>query len=234
MGILQRLVTRTTELLVAIFSLIILSPVLLVIVLAVKISSPGPVFFLQSRKAPDGSNIYITRFRTMRTSEDDTGRPRVTAIGALLHRTNMDELPALFDILFDGRRRSLIWRRGTPRPALFSNVVQRLVRLRVGSAIGFVLIAGFYVWVQTSPQRGVVILCAICATALLLDAAIVLHRYWLRTYGDSGLELLELRDYLVHMSRRGDLHDNGGTKEFYPDNEPQTQGVGPAVTPAWG
>lgn len=233
MELLQRLVTRTTELLVAIFSLISLAPVLLLIMLAVKISSPGPVFFRQSRKAPDGSNIYITKFRTMRMGEDEgTGKPRVTAIGALLRRTYVDELPALFDVLFHGR--SLIWRRGTPRPALFSRVVQRLVRLRVGSAIGFVLIAAFSVWVQTSPQRGVVILCAICATALLLDAAIVLHRYWLRTYGDSGLELFELRDYLVHMARRGDHDDNGGTKEFYPDNEPQTQGVGPAVTPTWG
>ena len=119
MELLQRLVTRTTELLVAIFSLISLAPVLLLIMLAVKISSPGPVFFRQSRKAPDGSNIYITKFRTMRMGEDEgTGKPRVTAIGALLRRTYVDELPALFDVLFHGR--SLIWRRGTPRPALFS------------------------------------------------------------------------------------------------------------------
>lgn len=90
-------------------SLILLaaSPLMLLIVLGVKLSSPGPVFFRQLRGGLQGERIWVWKFRTMKHEADPTGevvqaRPgdmRVTRFGALLRRTSMDELPQFFNVL---------------------------------------------------------------------------------------------------------------------------------------
>jgi putative colanic acid biosynthesis UDP-glucose lipid carrier transferase len=76
------------------------------IALAIKLTSPGPVFFRQRRYGLDGREIKVWKFRTMRVCEDAAvvtqatkNDPRVTRIGALLRRTSLDELPQLFNVL---------------------------------------------------------------------------------------------------------------------------------------
>jgi putative colanic acid biosynthesis UDP-glucose lipid carrier transferase len=91
--------------LASLFLLIAFLPMLL-IALAVKLSSPGPVFFRQRRYGLDGREILVYKFRTMRVCEDGPqvpqatrNDPRVTRVGAFLRRTSLDELPQLFNVL---------------------------------------------------------------------------------------------------------------------------------------
>jgi Undecaprenyl-phosphate glucose phosphotransferase len=91
----------------AALALIVLSPLMLVIALAVKLSSPGPVFFTQRRKGADGQVFRIFKFRSMSMHSHDEGTvkqatrndPRVTRVGAFLRRTSLDELPQFINVL---------------------------------------------------------------------------------------------------------------------------------------
>ena len=96
------------DFIISLVMLILLSPLLLVVALLVKLSSPGPVLFKQVRYGLDGKTINVFKFRTMRNDLCDTGDefrqatkcdPRVTRIGAILRKTSIDELPQLFNVL---------------------------------------------------------------------------------------------------------------------------------------
>lgn len=86
--------------------LILLSPLLLMIAIAVRLDSPGPVLYRQKRYGLKGQEFDVYKFRTMRindpedrivqVSRDD---PRVTRIGRMLRRTSLDELPQLLNVL---------------------------------------------------------------------------------------------------------------------------------------
>jgi len=88
-------------------ALIALAPVMIVIAIAVKLSSEGPVFFKQRRKGVDGRVFEIYKFRSMRVHQPKAGvleqakrgDPRVTRVGAFLRRTSMDELPQFINVL---------------------------------------------------------------------------------------------------------------------------------------
>lgn len=76
------------------------------IAVAVKLTSPGPVFFRQRRYGLDGREIRVWKFRTMTVCEEGThavqakrNDPRVTRLGAFLRKTSLDELPQLFNVL---------------------------------------------------------------------------------------------------------------------------------------
>jgi putative colanic acid biosynthesis UDP-glucose lipid carrier transferase len=79
--------------------------VLLFIALAVKINSPGPVFFKQDRHGWNGKVIQVWKFRSMRVHDDrevvqaSRNDTRITAVGRFIRRTSLDELPQLFNVL---------------------------------------------------------------------------------------------------------------------------------------
>ena len=113
-----KITKRTADILVSLIGLIFLSPLFLIISIAVKLDSKGPAFFVHKRIGKDGKIINIYKFRTMVDNaeglirkftpeqlkkfnenfklEDD---PRITRIGKFLRKTSLDELPQLLNIL---------------------------------------------------------------------------------------------------------------------------------------
>lgn len=98
----------TLEPLVALAMLILLSPILLVASLAVKFSSPGPVFYRQTRVGHRGKLFELIKFRSMRTDAEKDGPvwasaktndARLSPIGGLLRATHLDELPQLWNVV---------------------------------------------------------------------------------------------------------------------------------------
>ncbi len=89
----------------ALVGILLLSPLLLGIALAVKLSSPGPVLFKQKRHGWNGQVIKVWKFRSMRLHDDKDVKqasredPRITRVGRLIRRTSIDELPQLFNVL---------------------------------------------------------------------------------------------------------------------------------------
>jgi Undecaprenyl-phosphate glucose phosphotransferase len=87
--------------------LLAVAPLFAVVAVAVKLSSPGPVFFRQNRRGANGRVFRIYKFRSMRVHEETCksitqatrGDPRVTRVGAFLRRTSLDELPQFINVL---------------------------------------------------------------------------------------------------------------------------------------
>jgi exopolysaccharide biosynthesis polyprenyl glycosylphosphotransferase len=102
----QRL-KRAEDVCGALGGLILMAPLFAVLALLIKRSSPGPVFYRQKRCGENGREFTIYKFRTMRRdAEKETGPvwavendPRRTTFGAFLRRTNIDELPQLWNVL---------------------------------------------------------------------------------------------------------------------------------------
>lgn len=97
---------RAIDLAIVIPGLVILSPLLLAIAVAVRLTSPGPVLFRQQRVGWHGRLFEILKFRTMVVDADRQGPqltvlndPRITPLGRLLRRTKLDELPQLLNVL---------------------------------------------------------------------------------------------------------------------------------------
>lgn len=130
-------IKRFVDILFSMAALIFLSPLFLILAILIKVTSPGPVFFVQVRVGRFGRHFYFYKFRSMymdaeqRKAEllsknqsrdgvifkmkDD---PRITPIGRILRKTSMDELPQFLNVLFGDM--SLVG----PRPPVPSEVMQ--------------------------------------------------------------------------------------------------------------
>jgi putative colanic acid biosynthesis UDP-glucose lipid carrier transferase len=97
---------RLTDIGLSVVILLLFLPLLMLIAILVKMSSPGPIIFKQRRYGLDGREIAVYKFRTMSVTEDgeqirqaSKADTRITRIGRILRRTSMDELPQLINVL---------------------------------------------------------------------------------------------------------------------------------------
>lgn len=100
------LLKRIEDLVLASLILLFISPVMVLVAMGVRLSSPGPVLFKQDRYGLGGKRIQVWKFRSMRVMENDAivtqatkGDPRVTRFGTFLRRTSLDELPQFFNVI---------------------------------------------------------------------------------------------------------------------------------------
>jgi putative colanic acid biosynthesis UDP-glucose lipid carrier transferase len=102
----ERLSKRLLDIVCSIAAIVVLLPMFLIVALAIKLDSPGPVLFMQTRHGFNGRRFKIIKFRTMTVLEDGTtipqavrGDSRVTRIGSWLRKTSIDEIPQFFNVL---------------------------------------------------------------------------------------------------------------------------------------
>lgn len=113
-----KFVKRFFDIVLASIGMIVLSPIFLIISLAIKLESKGPIFFKHTRIGKDGKIIKIYKFRSMVNNAEDmikeftpeqmkeyrenyklTNDPRITKVGKFLRKTSLDELPQLINII---------------------------------------------------------------------------------------------------------------------------------------
>ncbi|RKY00437.1 MAG: undecaprenyl-phosphate glucose phosphotransferase, partial [Spirochaetes bacterium] len=151
----RRMIKRGMDIVISLFAIIFLSPLFLVIALAVKLTSPGPILFKQKRMGFDGVIFEIYKFRSMYVdAEKETGPvwakkddPRRTPLGAFLRRTSLDELPQFFNVLKGDM--SLIGPR-PERPEFIEKFKKEIPRYMLRHKIK----AGMSGWAQVNGFRG--------------------------------------------------------------------------------
>ncbi len=129
-------IKKVMDIVISVILIIIFSPFIILLSVLIKLTSPGPVIFKQTRVGLRGRQFYLYKFRTMVANAEDIRKelgeknemdgpvfkikddPRVTKIGKFLRKTGLDELPQLFNILKG--EMSLIG----PRPPLQSETIQ--------------------------------------------------------------------------------------------------------------
>lgn len=100
----RRFFKRTLDILSASAGLLILSPVFVTVSVVIKMTDPGPVIFRQERVGRNGTMFTLFKFRSMPVDvgdrpSDQVGSVELTSTGRTLRRTNLDEIPQLFNIL---------------------------------------------------------------------------------------------------------------------------------------
>jgi Undecaprenyl-phosphate glucose phosphotransferase len=102
----EQVCKRAIDLLIAVAALIMLTPMMILVAILIKLNSPGPVLFMQTRNGFNGRPFKIFKFRTMSVLEDGLvirqatkSDPRTTRLGRVLRRSNIDELPQLFNVI---------------------------------------------------------------------------------------------------------------------------------------
>jgi len=145
---------RVSDVVLSLIILMLISPILLVIAVAVKLGSPGPVIFKQRRYGLDGEEILVYKFRSM-TVCDDGGAivqatkndARITRLGAFLRKSSLDELPQFINVL-QGRM-SIVGPR--PHAVAHNELYRNLIK---GYMIRHKVKPGITGWAQVNGFRG--------------------------------------------------------------------------------
>lgn len=147
-------VKNASDFVLALIILILLSPLMLCIALAVVLTSPGPAIFSQRRYGLNGEEITVYKFRSMTVSEDgpnvvqaQKNDARVTKVGAFLRRTSLDELPQFFNVL-QGRM-SIVGPR--PHAVAHNELYRKLIK---GYMLRHKVRPGITGWAQINGMRG--------------------------------------------------------------------------------
>jgi putative colanic acid biosysnthesis UDP-glucose lipid carrier transferase len=147
-------IKRGSDLVLATLFLLLLSPLMLLIWMAIKLESPGPAIFRQRRYGLDGEEIVVYKFRSMTVTEDGSqirqasrDDLRITRLGRILRKTSMDELPQFINVLqgrmsIVGPRPHAVAHNELYRPLIKSYMVRHKVR------------PGITGWAQVNGYRG--------------------------------------------------------------------------------
>ena len=145
---------RASDIIFSTVILLLISPVLLLIALMVKSTSPGPVIFKQRRYGLDGEQIVVYKFRSMAVTEDGStiqqatkNDLRITRLGAILRRTSLDELPQFINVL-QGRM-SIVGPR--PHAVAHNEMYRTLIK---GYMVRHKVRPGITGWAQVNGLRG--------------------------------------------------------------------------------
>ena len=103
----NRVIKEIEDKVFSFFILLLVSPIMLVIAIAIKLESKGPILFKQRRHGWNGDEIKVYKFRSMRVHNEDEGKvtqatrndDRVTKVGRFIRKTSLDELPQFFNVL---------------------------------------------------------------------------------------------------------------------------------------
>jgi putative colanic acid biosynthesis UDP-glucose lipid carrier transferase len=148
------IIKRASDIVLSLLILALISPLLLLIALAIKLDSPGPIIFKQRRYGLDGEEILVYKFRSMRVCEDGEtirqarkGDARITRIGAFLRKNSLDELPQFINVL-QGRM-SIVGPR--PHAVAHNEIYRNLIK---GYMIRHKVKPGITGWAQVNGYRG--------------------------------------------------------------------------------
>ena len=148
------IIKRASDIVLSLLILALISPLLLIIALAIKLDSAGPIIFKQRRYGLDGEQILVYKFRSMRVCEDgesiqqaQKGDSRITRIGAFLRKNSLDELPQFVNVL-QGRM-SIVGPR--PHAVAHNEIYRNLIK---GYMIRHKVKPGITGWAQVNGYRG--------------------------------------------------------------------------------